>query len=65
MYWGDWVQRNPDGQRRNVERLAAWFSEGRIKPAVSERVPLAEAPAAMTRLLERKVKGKVVVVPSA
>ena len=65
VYWGDWVQRNPDGQRRNVERLAAWFSEGRIKPAVSERVPLAEAPAAMMRLLERKVKGKVVVVPGA
>jgi NADPH:quinone reductase len=65
VYWGDWVQRNPEGQRRNVERLAAWFAEGRIKPAVSERVPLAEAPAAMTRLLERKVKGKVVVIPSA
>jgi len=65
VYWGDWVQREPEGHRRNVERLGAWFAERRIKPAVSERVPLAEAPAAMTRLLQRKVKGKVVVVPGA
>ena len=63
VYWGDWTQHDPKGQRRNVERLSAWFAEGRIKPAVSERVSLADAPAAMTRLMQRKVKGKVVVVP--
>jgi len=65
VYWGDWTQRDPQGQRRNVERLAAWFAEGKIKPAVSERVSLAEAPAAMTRILQRKVMGKVVVLPGA
>jgi NADPH2:quinone reductase len=65
VYWGDWVQRDPEGQRRNATLLAAWFAQGRIRPAVSERVALADAPAAMTRLLERKVKGKVVVVPGA
>jgi NADPH2:quinone reductase len=63
VYWGDWTQRDPQGQRRNVEQLAAWFAEGRIKPAVSERVSLAEAPAAMTRLMQRKVMGKIVVLP--
>jgi NADPH2:quinone reductase len=65
VYWGEWAQRDPQGQRRNVEQLAAWFAEGKIKPAVSERVSLAEAPAAMMRLLQRKVMGKVVVVPGA
>jgi NADPH2:quinone reductase len=63
VYWGDWTQHDPQGQRRNVEQLAAWFAEGRIKPVVSERLSLAEAPAAMMRLLQRKVMGKVVVVP--
>ncbi|HEY6910014.1 MAG TPA: NADPH:quinone oxidoreductase family protein [Myxococcales bacterium] len=63
VYWGDWTQHDPQGQRRNVERLASWFAEGRVKPAVSERVSLEEAPAAMTRILQRKVMGKVVVVP--
>jgi NADPH2:quinone reductase len=65
VYWGDWVQRDPAGQRRNAEQLAAWFGQGKVKPAVSERVALADAPAAMARLLLRKVKGKVVVVPGA
>lgn len=65
VYWGEWTQRDPDGQRRNVERIAGWFAEGKVKPAISERVSLAQAPAAMQRLLERKVKGKVVVVPAA
>jgi NADPH:quinone reductase len=63
VYWGDWVQHDPQGQRRNVEQLATWFAEKKIKPAVSERVSLADAPAAMQRLLQRRVKGKVVVVP--
>lgn len=65
VYWGDWTQHDPQGQQRNVVQLAAWFAEGRIKPAISERVSLAEAPAAMTRLVQRKVKGKVIVVPGA
>jgi len=65
VYWGDWTQHDPEGQRRNVEQLAAWFAEGRIKPAVSERVSLSEAPAAMTRLLQRQVKGKVVILPGS
>ena len=63
VYWGEWTQHDPQGQRRNVEQLAGWFAENKIEPAVSERVSLEEAPAAMGRLLQRKVKGKVVVVP--
>ena len=65
VYWGDWTQHDPEGQRRNVEQLVAWFAEKRIKPAVSERVSLEDAPAAMVRLLQRTVKGKVVLVPGA
>ena len=65
VYWGEWTQRDPAGQRRNVERLAAWFADGKIKPAITGRVSLAEAPAAMQRMLERKVLGKVVVIPGA
>ena len=63
VYWGDWTQRDPDGQRHNVEQLARWFAEKKIHPVVSERVSLEEAPAAMLRLLHRQVKGKIVVVP--
>jgi NADPH2:quinone reductase len=63
VYFGDWTQHDPQGHRRNLEQLGAWFAQGKIKPAVTERVSLDEAPAAMARLLQRKIKGKVVVVP--
>src|SRR5438445_1063206 len=63
VYWGDWTHHDPEGQRRHVEQLVVWFAEKKIKPAVSERISLAEAPGAMQRLLQRRVKGKVVVVP--
>src|SRR5439155_3385425 len=36
VYWGDWTQRDPQGQRRNVEQLAGWFAERQIRPVVSE-----------------------------
>jgi D-arabinose 1-dehydrogenase-like Zn-dependent alcohol dehydrogenase len=32
---------------------------------VSERIRLADVPAALSRMLQRKVKGKIVVVPEA
>ncbi|HEX4385662.1 MAG TPA: NADPH:quinone oxidoreductase family protein [Myxococcales bacterium] len=63
VYWGDWTARDPAGQRRNVEQLGKWFAEKKIKPAVSERISLQDAPAAMQRIVQRKVMGKIVVVP--
>ena len=63
VYWGDWTRRDPAGHARNVEQLVRWFAEGKIKPVISERVALREAPAAMARLARRQVKGKVVVLP--
>ena len=61
VYWGDWTQRDPQGQRRNVEQLAAWFAEGRIKPVVSERVSLEEAPAATVEQLQFVIVGALII----
>lgn len=65
VYWGDWTRRDPAGHARNTRQLVQWLAEGRIRPLISERVSLAEAPAALLRVAERKVKGKVVVLPEA
>ena len=53
----------PRATRENVEQVVSWIRGGRIKPMISERVSLAETPAALARLTERKVTGKVVVLP--
>jgi NADPH:quinone reductase len=48
-----------------VKQLLKWFAAGKVKPSISERVPLGEAAAAMRRLIHRQVKGKVVILPEA
>jgi NADPH2:quinone reductase len=63
VYWGDSVKHDPEGHRRNVGQLLAWYKEGKVKPFISERVPIAAASDAMVRLAQRLVKGKLVVRP--
>ncbi|MET0552596.1 MAG: NADPH:quinone oxidoreductase family protein [Vicinamibacteria bacterium] len=63
VYWGDWTQHDPAGQARNGDLLVRWIAEGRIRPLISERVPLGGVPAALARMTNREVVGKVVVLP--
>lgn len=65
VYWGDSVRHNPQQHLNNVKQLLEWFAAGKIKPVISERVPLSGATAAMARLANREVMGKVVVLPEA
>jgi NADPH2:quinone reductase len=62
VFWGAAVARNPAGHVQNVKELFAMHAEGKIKPHVSSTYPLAESAAAITELMERRAKGKVVVV---
>ncbi|MEC9347624.1 MAG: NADPH:quinone oxidoreductase family protein [Pseudomonadota bacterium] len=61
VFWGAWTERNPDETRRQFDQLLAWTAEGRLKPHVSLRYPLTEAPEAMKALAARKATGKVIV----
>lgn len=63
VFWGDAVRRDPATHLANMQQLATWFAEGRIRPVVSERVGLDGARDAIQRMASRQVKGKVVVQP--
>lgn len=63
VYWGDSVAHNPQQHFNNVKQLLEWFAAGKIKPYISERVPLSGATAAMAKLASRQVKGKLIVMP--
>ena len=65
VYWGDSLKHDAPGHQRNVAQLLDWFASGKIKPYISERVPLAETPALMARMTARQVKGKAIVLPEA
>jgi len=65
VFWGDAMRRNPATHQANMKQLAEWFASGKVRPVISERIPLAEAGAAIVRLASRKAMGKLVVLPES
>lgn len=63
VFWGSWVERNPQGHRANTEQLLAWVAEGKLSSHVHAVYPLAEAPAALKAIAARQVMGKVILRP--
>jgi NADPH2:quinone reductase len=62
VFWGEFTRRYPELHAANVATLIAMYRDGRIKPAVMERFPLARGGEAIARLGSRGARGKVVVV---
>jgi NADPH:quinone reductase len=62
VFWGEFTTRLPQVHAANVAALMALYLEGRIKPAVTERFPLARGAEAIARLGARDARGKVVVM---
>ncbi len=63
-FWGNFTQKEPRKNEANVRELLGWIAGGRLKPLVSAVYPLSQAARALKDVTERKVKGKVVLVPS-
>lgn len=61
--WGAWALANPEGHTAHMKTLFGLHAEGKLRPHVSKRYSLEEAPQALRDMDERKVKGKVLVVP--
>lgn len=61
VFWGAFARRNPKANAANLAELMRLYAEGKIKPVVSERYPLARAGEAITRLATRQAMGKIVV----
>jgi NADPH2:quinone reductase len=51
----------PDKLRRSVDELVQWYSEGKLKPCVTHRLPLEKSVEALRLLTERQAYGKIVV----
>jgi NADPH:quinone reductase len=61
VYWGGYVNRDPVAARRGVERLLAWWQEGRLRPRVDRTFDLQQAREALQYVADRRALGKVVV----
>ena len=63
VFWGKYTQVNPVGNMKNFMQLMQWHKAGKIKPHIHGTYPLEKAGDALNEMLNRKVKGKVVLVP--
>lgn len=61
VFYGAAVARDPAMNNGLIKELFALYAAGKIKPAISERFPLAKAAEAIKHLADRKALGKVVV----
>jgi NADPH2:quinone reductase len=65
VYWGEWMRREPESARREMGEVLRWLAEGRVRPHVSARYPLARTADALVAMTKRVVTGKVVIEPEA
>jgi NADPH2:quinone reductase len=61
--WGAWTFRDQPGYRALLDELMEMVGAGRLHPPLPSERPLVAAATAMADLIERRVTGKVVLVP--
>ena len=63
IFWGAWVRHETAQYKQALDTLAQWCAQGKLSCHIQKVYPLAETPAALHALAERKVMGKLVVHP--
>jgi len=63
VLWGSWTKRNPLAQRTLMSDIVRWCAAGKLSAHVHATFPLAETPAALKAIADRKVMGKIVLRP--
>jgi len=61
LYWGGYLSFKPEVLTDSMRTLFGWYGEGKLKPHVSNVLPLEQAAEAYELLRSRKSTGKVVV----
>src|SRR3989440_187425 len=60
VFWGDFTRREPRAFADTIAQLGRWYSEGKLRPHVSQTLPLERAAEAIKLLASRQAKGKIV-----
>ncbi|MBX3693917.1 MAG: NADPH:quinone oxidoreductase family protein [Steroidobacteraceae bacterium] len=63
VFLGDLIRREPARLAAGIQTLFGWLGEGRLRPYIAGRYPLARGPEAIRALMERRVSGKLVILP--
>jgi NADPH:quinone reductase len=60
VFWGAWTERDPAGNRANIEQILQWCAQGKLSAHVHQVFPLEEIAQALHALADRKAMGKIV-----
>jgi NADPH2:quinone reductase len=63
VFWGAFLQRDRKATARHLQELFELYTSGKVHPPITKAYPLAQAPQALRDVMERRVKGKVVILP--
>ena len=63
VFWGAFVGREPEQNARYIAELMSLYERGQLHPHISARYPFENVAEALRDLSERRVRGKVVLVP--
>ena len=61
VFWGGFAMKYPKENMSNTMTLMQWHSGGKLNPHIHKIVPLEETKEALEEMMNRKVKGKLVV----
>lgn len=61
VFWGAFALKFPKENLENTQTLIKWYGEGELKPHLHKIYKLEETALALEEMLQRKVKGKLVV----
>lgn len=61
VFWGAFARKEARKNMQNMAQLIKWFVDGTVKPHIHAIYSLEETPQAIRELMDRKVRGKVVV----
>lgn len=65
VFWGSFVTHEPMVFLQNMQELFAWYKDGKVHLETDEVFPLSRTSDALAKVMNRQVKGKVVVVPDS
>ena len=63
VFWGSFTQHEPKLFADNMKELFTWYLQGQVKVVVDEALPLENATQALDKVMNRQVKGKMVLTP--
>lgn len=61
VFWGSWAMEFPNDNMQNTMELINMHAEGKLKPHIHAKYELSQAYKAMEEMMNRKVRGKIVI----